>query len=184
LAGEVTFIYLRGEKVSIPSGKAIDIVRPDFNIIITNTKLGEGVTIWSNVNIYGAIIGPGCKIGAFVEIRKGVELGKNVKIEPFVFIPEGVKIGDCVFIGPNVIFTNDPYPKACEEDGSLVKEYKIVPTYVEDFAAIGAGSTIRCGIRIGRGALIGMGSIVTNDVPAGAVVYGVKAEIRKFLKKG
>lgn len=179
-----TYIFLRTEKVEVPKTKPFTIVRPDYNIIVADSILGEGVTIWSNVNIYGAKIGEGSKIGAFVEIRRGVILGKNVKVEPFVFIPEGVKIGNCVFIGPNVTFTNDLYPKACESDGSIVKEYEIVETHIEDFASIGAGSLIKCGVTLGRGCLIGMGSIVTFDVPPKAVVYGEKAKIRKFLDRG
>ena len=178
---ETTYIWIRNEKVEIPKDEPVTIMRPEYNIIISNTRLGKEVVIWSNVNIYGASIGEGSKIGAFVEIRKGVKLGKNVKVEPFVFIPEGVKIGDCVFIGPNVTFTNDLYPKACESDGTIVKEYEIVETHIDDFVAIGAGSLIRCGVKIGERALIGMGSIVTFDVPPKAVVHGEKAKIRKFL---
>jgi len=62
-----------------------------------------------------------------------------------------------------------------------VKEYEIVETHIDDFVAIGAGSLIRCGVKIGERALIGMGSIVTFDVPPKAVVHGEKAKIRKFL---
>ncbi len=177
-----SFVYIRNKKYEIPSNLPVSIHIPEYNILITDSYLGEGVVIWSNVNIYGARIGSGTKISSFVEIRKGVVIGKNVKIEPFVVIGEGVKIGNCVFIGPNVAFTNDLYPRACHDDGSIVKEYKIVETVIEDFAIIGAAASIKCGITIGKGALIGMGSVVVDDVPPKAVVYGEKAKIRKFLE--
>ncbi len=174
------YINLRGEKKEIESGLSQDLFIPEYNIVIKDTILGDGVTIWSNVNIYGAKIGENTKIGAFVEIRKGVEIGKNVKIEPLVFIPEGVKIGNCVFLGPNVVFTNDVYPRSCTERGDLVKEYKITPTIVKDGASIGSQSVIMCGITIGENALIGLGSTLMNDVPANTIVYGEKAKVRRF----
>jgi len=176
-------IFFRGQEYKIQSNdKPISLHIPEYNILIVNSVLAKGVSLWSNVNIYGAFIGDNVKIGAFVEIRSGVRIGKNTKIEPFVFIPEGVVIEECVFIGPNVIFTNDLYPRACDEKGEQIKEYKIVKTIVKKGASIGAGSVIKCGITIGENSIIGAGSIVVNDIPPRAVVYGSKAEIRRFLK--
>jgi UDP-2-acetamido-3-amino-2,3-dideoxy-glucuronate N-acetyltransferase len=175
------FINIRGEKKKIDTGKPQDLLIPEYNIVVRNSILNDGVTIWSNVNIYGAEIGENTKIGAFVEIRKGVKIGKNVKIEPFVFIPEGVTIGDCVFLGPNVIFTNDMYPCSCDESGELREEYEITPTIIEDLVSIGAQSVIKCGVTIGKGTLIGLGSTITQDIPERVIVYGDKAKIRRKL---
>jgi UDP-2-acetamido-3-amino-2,3-dideoxy-glucuronate N-acetyltransferase len=179
----MSFIKIRGEDREIDTGKPQDLLIPEYNIVISNSILGEGVTIWSNVNIYGAKIGQNTRIGAFVEIRNGVKIGKNVKIEPFVFIPEGVEIGDCVFLGPNVIFTNDVYPYSCNESGKLKEEYKITSTIIEDKVSIGAQSVIKCGVTIGKGVLIGLGSTVTEDIPEAVVVYGEKAKIRRRLSE-
>jgi|Deesub1362A_J573_1020465.scaffolds.fasta_scaffold00073_59 acetyltransferase-like isoleucine patch superfamily enzyme len=174
------WILFRGQRYKVESNKTpISLIIPDFNIIITDTVLGEGVSIWSNVNIYGAFIDRNAKIASFVEIRKGVGIGENTKVEPFVFIPEGVKIGKCVFIGPNVCFTNDKYPEACLPDGSQKNEYEIIPTIIEERVSIGAGSVILCGITIGKGALIGAGSVVADSVPENAVVYSSKSYIRR-----
>lgn len=173
------YINLRGEKKEIDTEIPQDLLIPEYNIVINDTILGDGVTIWSNVNIYGAKIGRNTKIGAFVEIRKGVEIGENVKIEPLVFIPEGVKIGNCVFLGPNVVFTNDMYPRSCTKQGELIEEYEITPTTIKDGVSIGAQSVIMCGITIGEDALVGLGSTVMKDVPAGTVVYGEKARVRR-----
>ncbi len=178
-----SFICFRGEKLKVDSNsEPIDLFIPQYNVIIKNTVLGEGVVIWGNVNIYGAKIGSETKIGSFVEIRSGVEIGERSKIEPFVFIPEGVKIGKGVFIGPRVCFTNDLWPRACDEDGNMIVEYEIVPTFVDDFASIGAGATIVCGINIGKSSLVGAGAVVTSDVPERALVVGVPARVRKFLE--
>jgi len=172
------FIKIRGKDYEVKENEPVDILIPEYNIIITDTVFEPNVVIWSNVNIYGAYIGANTKIGAFVEIRKGVKIGKNVKIEPFVFIPEGVTIEDCVFLGPNVTFTNDLWPRSCEKDGTLKQDYEIVSTLVKRGASIGAQSVIKCGITIGERAMIGLGSVVTKDVPPDALVYGDYARIK------
>ena len=138
--------------------------------IIEDAEIGEGATIYDQVNLYKCKIGAGTKIDAFVYIEEGVEIGKNCKIRPFVFIPSGVKIGDDVFIGPGVIFTNDKYPKARGE-------WKLRETIVEDDVSIGAGAVVLPGVRIGKGAMVGAGAVVTKDVPSNAVVVGNPAKV-------
>ncbi|MBI2675141.1 MAG: N-acetyltransferase [Candidatus Aenigmarchaeota archaeon] len=150
--------------------------------VIEGVKLGENVKLFSFVNLFGCEIGDSTKIGCFVEIKKGVRVGKNCKIEPFAFIPEGVTIGDGVFIGPHVCFTNDKYPAAVNPDGSpkSASDWSLKETVVEDNVSIGAGSVILPGLRIGKAAVIGAGSVVTKDVAPGATVVGNPArEMRK-----
>ena len=52
-----------------------------------------------------------------------------------------------------------------------------IPTVVRRGASIGSGATILCGIEIGEGAIVGAGSVVTKDVPAGMVVAGNPAKV-------
>ena len=150
-------------------------------MITSDVVLGEGATVFQPdlVNLYGCSIGAGSKIGAFVEIRKGVQIGKNCKIQAFVFIPEGVSVGNGVFLGPHVCFTNDRHPVAVLPDGSLMSEgdWSLEKTTVEDRASIGANATILCGVRIGQGAMVGAGAVVTKDVPAYAIVKGNPAAV-------
>lgn len=150
-------------------------------MIATDVRLGKNVIVYHPdlVNLYGCEIGDGTKIGAFVEIRKQVRVGSNVKIQAFAFVPEGVTIGDGVFIGPHVCFTNDKYPQAVNQDGSLLSDndWELVPTIVKKGANIGANSTILCGVTIGEHALVGAGAVVTRDVPAYAIVAGVPAQV-------
>lgn len=145
-------------------------------MIKDDVKLGTNVRIFNPeiVNLYGCIIGDNTKIGSFVEIRNGVTIGKNCKIQAGAFIPEGITLEDGVFIGPHVVFTNDKYPKAVNENGELLQpdEWEEVPTLVKKGASIGANATIICGVTIGEGALVGAGSVVTKDVPAHTTVYG------------
>ncbi|HKI76052.1 MAG TPA: acyltransferase, partial [Candidatus Bathyarchaeia archaeon] len=91
----------------------------------------------------------------------------------FVFIPTGVVIEDNVFIAPNVTFTNDKHPRAHGE-------WTRLDTRVKQFASIGAGSTINPGVRIGKNALIGSGSVVTKNIPDNAIAIGVPAKVVGF----
>lgn len=143
-------------------------------------SFGKNVKVYHEqlVNLYDCKIGSDCVIGAFVEIGRGVKIGNGVKIQAFSFIPEGVTLEDGVFVGPHVCFTNDKYPRAGNTDGSLRSsgEWKKTPTRVCQGASIGANSTILCGVTIGRGAMIGAGSVVTKNVSPGAVVVGNPAK--------
>jgi len=150
-----------------------------FLRIAPDVKLGEGVKIFSFVNLYGCEIGDHSRVGAFVEIQKGARIGRNCKISSHTFICEGVEIGDGVFVGHNVSFINDRHPRATRQDGTpqTEEDWILEHTVVEEGASIGTGSTILCGLRIGRDAMVGAGSVVTRDVPAGAVVAGVPARL-------
>lgn len=151
-------------------------------MIKSDVKLGENVFLPNPqlVNLYGCQIGDNTKIGAFVEIRKGVKIGINCKIQAGAFIPEGVTIEDNVFIGPHVIFTNDKFPKATGENGEQIMEgeWEKLNTLVKKGASIGANSTIICGLTIGENAMVGAGSVVTKDVPPGAIVFGNPAKVK------
>lgn len=149
--------------------------------IAPNVKLGKGVRLFGFVNLYGCEIGDDVKIGTFVEIQKGARIGHRCKISSHTFICEGVTLEDEVFVGHGVTFINDRYPRATNTDGSLQTEadWKCVPTLVKRGAAIGSGSTLLCGITIGERAMVGAGSVVTRDVPAGAIVAGNPARVMK-----
>jgi len=143
--------------------------------------MGQGVRIFGFVNLYGCEIGDDVKIGTFVEIQKGAKIGHRCKISSHTFICEGVTLEDEVFVGHGVTFINDRYPRATNRRGSLQTEadWKCIPTLVKRGAAIGSGSTLLCGITIGEHATVGAGSVVTKDVPAGAIVAGNPARVMR-----
>lgn len=158
-------------------------IRNSLQRIATDVDLGKHVQLCDFINLYGCSIGSETKIGPFVEIQKGVRVGQRCKISSHSFICEGVTIEDEVFVGHGVMFTNDPFPRATNPDGSqqFDRDWQTVETVVEKGASLGSNATILCGIRIGAGALIGAGSVVTKDVPPGAIVAGVPA--RPLAKK-
>lgn len=152
-----------------------------YQSIAPDVKLGKGVRIFNFVNMYGCEVDDDSKIGAFVEIQKGVKIGKNCKISSHTFICEGVTIEDNVFVGHNVSFINDKLPRATNPDGSMQSEadWKVTPTIVRKGASIGTSATILCGVTIGENAIIGAGSVVTKDVPANTIVAGVPARLHR-----
>jgi acetyltransferase-like isoleucine patch superfamily enzyme len=152
-----------------------------FQRIAPDVKLGKNVRIYDFTNLYGCEIGDDVKIGTFVEIQKGSKIGNRCKVSSHTFICEGVTLEDDVFIGHNVTFINDRYPRATNGDGKLQTEadWSCVGTLVKRGASIGSGATLLCGITVGENAMIGAGSVVTKNVPAGAVVAGNPARIVK-----
>jgi acetyltransferase-like isoleucine patch superfamily enzyme len=151
--------------------------------IAPTVKLGKGVRIFDFTNLYGCEIGDDVKIGAFVEIQKGVKVGNGCKISSHTFICEGVTLEDGVFIGHNVTFINDRFPRATNADGKLQTEadWTCTPTVVKRGASIGSGATLLCGVTVGENAIVGAGSVVTKDVPPGTIVAGNPARIKRSL---
>ena len=157
-----------------------------FQAIAPDVKLGADVRIFEFVNLYGCEIGDETRIGAFVEIQRGAKVGRRVKISSHTFICEGVELEDHVFVGHGVTFTNDLYPRAVNPGGEpqTDRDWKVVPTIVRRGASIGSGSTILCGIEIGEDAIVGAGSVVTRNVPAGTIVAGNPARVlRKIVRE-
>jgi acetyltransferase-like isoleucine patch superfamily enzyme len=154
-------------------------------LIAPGVKLGRNVKIYGFVNLYGCEIGDNTKIGAFVEVQKGVKIGKNCKISSHSFICEGVTIEDEVFVGHHVVFINDKYPRATNERGELQTEedWQLQPTVVKRRASIGSGAVILCGVTIGENAVVGAGSVVTKDVPPYTIVVGNPARVLRRIEQ-
>jgi UDP-2-acetamido-3-amino-2,3-dideoxy-glucuronate N-acetyltransferase len=111
-------------------------------------------------------------------VADGVTLGRNVKVQNNVSLYGGVICEDDVFVGPSVVFTNIKNPRsAVPRNGP--GQYQT--TYLEQGVTIGANATIVCGVRLGRYAFVGAGSVVTHNVPAYALVYGTPARPQGWM---
>jgi acetyltransferase-like isoleucine patch superfamily enzyme len=147
-------------------------------VVDKTAVLGDGTKVWHFVHVReNAEIGRNCVLGHSVYVGKGVKIGNGVKLENRANVYEGVKIEDKVFVGPHVTFTNDPYPRSFSSD------WKIVETLVKEGASIGAGSVVMCGVTVGEYAMIGAGSVITDDAPPHALMYGNPAKVRGFVCK-
>lgn len=140
-------------------------------------QIGRGSSVWDNVHIrHDATLGEECIVGGKSLIAYEVEIGNRVKINSNVYICYGVTIEDGVMVSAGTIFTNDRFPRATTPDlkqlrGSDPDEETLL-TRVCAGATIGAGCIVGSNLRIGRFAMVGMGSVVTRDVPDFHLVIG------------
>jgi UDP-2-acetamido-3-amino-2,3-dideoxy-glucuronate N-acetyltransferase len=142
-----------------------------------STRVGEGTRIWAFAHVLpGAVIGEEVNVCDYVFIENDVVVGDRVTIKCGVQLWDGIRLADDVFIGPNVTFTNDAFPRSKHYPASFAT------TVVERGASIGGGAVILPGVRIGTGAMVGAGSVVTSDVPAHAVVVGNPATIVRYVE--
>lgn len=141
-----------------------------------STDIGAGTRVWAFAHVLpGARIGRDCNICDGVFIEGDVVVGDRCTIKCGVQLWDGVRLGDDVFVGPNATFSNDPFPR------SRQRPERYAQTVVEDGASIGANATLLPGLRIGRGAMIGAGAVITRSVPANAIVVGNPARIVGYV---
>jgi acetyltransferase-like isoleucine patch superfamily enzyme len=135
-----------------------------------NVIIGNGSSVWDHVHIrHSTRIGDECIVGGKTYIAYDVVIGHRCKINSAVYICTGVTIEDGVMIAAGTIFTNDRYPRAATPDlaGLLPSDPDefTEKTLIKCGATIGAGCLIGSNLSIGRWAMVGMGSVVTGDIP-------------------
>ena len=143
--------------------------------VAASAVIGPGTSIWNQAQVReDARIGADCVIGKNAYVDAGVVIGNRVKVQNNVSLYHGVTVEDGVFIGPHVCFTNDKQPRAINRDGSpkTDADWEVSASLVRYGAALGANSTILPGVRIGRWAMVGAGSVVTRDVADYELVVG------------
>lgn len=146
---------------------------------VQTKTIGEGTRIWQFcVVLPGAQIGSNCNVNAQCLIENDVQIGDRVTVKSGVQLWDGLRVGDDVFIGPNVTFTNDKYPRSRRPPPTFAR------TELRRGASIGANATILGGVVIGEGAMVGAGSLVTRDVPAGELWMGHPARRRGPAPRG
>lgn len=135
--------------------------------LVETADVGRGTTVWAFVHLLSGVrVGRNCNICDHCFAEAGVVLGDNVTLKCGIYLWHGTTLEDDVFVGPNVVFTNDVHPR------SKNKDFRIKPVVVRKGASLGANSTILAGTTVGPYALIGIGAVVTRDVPAHALMYG------------
>ena len=145
-------------------------------IVEPGAQIGARSRVWAFAHVLpGAKIGEDCNICDNCFVENDVVLGDRVTVKPFVPLPDGLRIEDDVFIGPNAAFTNDHFPRSKQYPAEFPR------TTLRKGATIGANAVILPGVTVGCHAMVGSGSVVSNDVPPNAVVMGVPARVVGFV---
>jgi bifunctional UDP-N-acetylglucosamine pyrophosphorylase/glucosamine-1-phosphate N-acetyltransferase len=155
-----------------------------------NVRFGTGVSVASNVRIHafcdieGARIGKGAIIGPFARIRPGSEVADDVHIGNFVELKatkmgRGAKANHLAYLGDSDIGAASNIGAgtiAVNYDG-----YGKHRTVIAEDVFIGSNSSLVAPVRIGKGANVTAGSVITEDVPADGLAFG---RARQETKKG
>lgn len=139
-----------------------------------------GVLIFHPENVY---LGTNVYVGHY-SILKGyyrnrLEIGDGAWIgqQCFLHAGGGLFIGRNVGIGPGVKIITSQHTEAGRDVPILHSPIEFAPVTLEDDVDVGVGAIILPGVRVGRGAQVGAGAVVTQDVPPYAVVAGVPARV-------
>lgn len=146
----------------------------------SGTVLYDGSTIGRRLETgHGVVIREGCEVGDGVSvwtnsvIDYGCRIGNRVKIHCNCYVAQYSELEDDVFLAPGVTIANDLYP------GDRRSAQLMAGPRIESGAQIGVNVTILPFVRIGAGALIGAGSVVTRDIPPAVVAFGNPAMPRR-----
>jgi serine acetyltransferase len=151
-------------------GKMVSINQKPLIINQGVIHLGDEVRIWSNIN----------KTKIFVDKGGTLTVGKNSRINGVhISVSQEIQIGNNVRIAPYCIIIDNDYHKI---DNHFSDEGARKPIIIEDDVWITMNCMIMKGVRIGRGAVIAAGAVVTRDVAPYTVVGGVPAKLIKNMK--
>jgi bifunctional UDP-N-acetylglucosamine pyrophosphorylase/glucosamine-1-phosphate N-acetyltransferase len=155
------------------------------NTIVRDSTIGDGCTIEASV-VEGAVLEEGADVGPFSHLRQGAHLAKGVHVGNFgevknSYLGPGTKIGHFSYLGDATVGREVNIGAGtitCNYDGQ--RKHR---TIIEDGAFIGSDTMLVAPVRVGAGAKIGAGSVVTHDIPPGSVAYGVPARVRGKMEE-
>ena len=172
----------------------IERVRP-FLVVEPSTRIGSNALIRSHAVIYSnVVIGERFVTGHFVMIREHTTIGtecvfgthasvdgyslirERSHIGQYAQLSQAVRIGRGAFVGGHTVFS---------DNRKVVRDISqdLQGATLEDYVRIGLNSTILPAVVVGRGALVGAGSLVTSDVSCGVLVYGSPARVSRQLSE-
>jgi acetyltransferase-like isoleucine patch superfamily enzyme len=148
--------------------------------------LGVNTRVWDAVHLRrGARIGHDCIVGEKSYVAYDVVIGNYVKINAAVYVCAGVEIGDFCMLSAHTVFTNDRFPRSGNRELTGLETSdpteETLRTRVGRGVSIGANATIGPGLDLGEFSMVGMGSVVTRNVPAHALVLGNPARVAGWL---
>ena len=144
-----------------------------FTVIHAGAKIGKRLHTGNWAQIQACILGDDVVVGTRAQVEAGAVVGNRVTIHTGALVSNKTVILDDAWVGPGVIVVNTKYPH------TATSAMERQSTVIEEGARIGAAAVLLPGIRVGRGALVGAGAVVTKDVPPYSTVVGNPARILK-----
>jgi len=152
---------------------------------ITNSRLGDGVTVKDHSIIVDSQIGSNCSVGPFAHLRMNAVLEEKATVGNFVEVKKsrlkrGTKAMHLTYLGDATIGERTNIGAGtvtCNYDGVNKHE-----TIIEDDVKIGSDTMLVAPVRVGARSVTGAGSVITRDVPPDSLVAGVPAEVKKKLR--
>ncbi|PYS71057.1 MAG: UDP-N-acetylglucosamine diphosphorylase/glucosamine-1-phosphate N-acetyltransferase [Acidobacteria bacterium] len=153
---------------------------------ITNSRLGDNVTVKDFSIIVDSDVGSNCSIGPFAHLRMNARLEDKATVGNFVEVKKskigrGTKAMHLTYLGDATIGEGTNIGAGtitCNYDGVRKNE-----TIIEDNVKIGSDTMLVAPVRVGARSVTGAGSVVTKDVPPDSLVAGVPAVVKKSSKK-
>jgi UDP-2-acetamido-3-amino-2,3-dideoxy-glucuronate N-acetyltransferase len=155
-------------------------------LVEAGVEIGDGTMVWDGAHLrQGARIGRSCIIGEKTYVASTARIGNLCKLNTCVYVCAGVTIEDGVMVAAHTVFTNDRTPRATDPElrelQTSAPTAATLATTVRRGASIGANCTIGPGLDLGEFCMVGMGSVVTADVPAHGLVLGNPARLRGIV---
>jgi acetyltransferase-like isoleucine patch superfamily enzyme len=141
-------------------------------VVFGGARIGEGVIVGDQAYVRErATIGAATVIGRGSAVDNDVRVGARVRLQSMVYLTAFSTIEDDVFVGPCALTTNDD---TMSRHGP---EYELRGATLRRGCRIGGGAVLVPRVDVGEEAFVAAGAVVTNDVPARAVVMGVPARV-------
>ncbi|HZT71547.1 MAG TPA: bifunctional UDP-N-acetylglucosamine diphosphorylase/glucosamine-1-phosphate N-acetyltransferase GlmU [Terriglobia bacterium] len=150
--------------------------------MLTDSTLGDEVLVQPCTVVTGCQVGPGVVLGPFAHLREGARIDREAQIGNFVEVKKskvgsGTKARHLTYLGDATLGEHvniGAGTVTCNYDGE-----KKNPTNIEDGVFIGSGSMLVAPVRIGKGAYVAAGSVITEDVPPEALAVGRARQVNK-----
>ena len=134
------------------------------------------VRVWHYATVLqDVVLAEDVQIGSHAEIGRGSRIGARTRIGAHTFLPPNTIIGEDTFIGPSVSCSDDRFPYIRKHDDG---PYCAQPPVIGNRVSIGLGAVLLPNVRIGDGAVVAAGTVVTRDGPAGCLIRGEPGRIR------
>ncbi|MPZ79587.1 MAG: hypothetical protein GEV28_03955 [Actinophytocola sp.] len=171
-------------------GYAVGRIRPGLG---GGTVVGAGAVVRSGAVVYAGVrlgvntvvghhsllrtdiaVGTETQLGHHLTIERETRIGRDVRCSPGSHITSATVIADRVFLGAGIRTINDKTLTWRDPNS----EPRLTAPRFETGAKVGSGTTVLAGVTIGEYALVGAASLVTRDVPAGAIAFGHPARVQ------